>query len=483
MSKQGVKVNAPVWQPPTQVAGKDSFTARPFPESRQQQETVSDSEKVTQRPSRSGGMIANINRMIANNPIPAASNVGIEGVQAKLTIGEAGDKYEQEADRVAAAVVQRMNTSLPREEAEDKSIQRKPSIPILMRMPAVMQENNVPGVQADFESQINQARGGGTPLDAAFRAKIEPTMKADFRGVRIHTDAKADQMNQAIQAKAFTTKQDVFFRRGAYQPGNREGQELIAHELTHVVQQNGGRNPANQEKSSNIIQRKIVKLGNGIVALDEEADSRVNDGTETYKVLSNIANSYLLEDDWGELWEYDNDTQTKREYKDEQMSSWTLMIQAHCKADSHLMISEVHPTIQANLLNYLGSSGTTLSYAANGYLIRTNLKFGPWMVGVWWPTLWVAIGGQNALPGPNRLKIAPSSEFAITSFAGEPQPVDHGDVPAFEYRTIEGKLYTPPISSKCGCTKPIGSIREVVKLLNGANSDEEKIKRIMDQYE
>jgi hypothetical protein len=64
-------------------------------------------------------------------------------------------------------------------------------------------------------------------------------MGADFSGVKVHTDSQSDQLNQSIQAKAFTTGQDVFFRQGAYDPGSREGQELIAHELTHVVQQNG----------------------------------------------------------------------------------------------------------------------------------------------------------------------------------------------------------------------------------------------------
>jgi hypothetical protein len=65
-------------------------------------------------------------------------------------------------------------------------------------------------------------------------------MGADFSGVKVHTDAQSDQLNKSIQAKAFTTGQDVFFRQGAYEPSSQGGQELIAHELTHVVQQNGG---------------------------------------------------------------------------------------------------------------------------------------------------------------------------------------------------------------------------------------------------
>jgi len=63
-------------------------------------------------------------------------------------------------------------------------------------------------------------------------------MGADFSGVKVYTDAQADQLSRSIQAKAFTTGQDVFFRQGAYEPRSRGGQELIAHELTHVVQQN-----------------------------------------------------------------------------------------------------------------------------------------------------------------------------------------------------------------------------------------------------
>ncbi|MGR3279773.1 eCIS core domain-containing protein [Acaryochloris marina NIES-2412] len=64
-------------------------------------------------------------------------------------------------------------------------------------------------------------------------------MGADFSGVRVHTDAQSNQLNQSLQAKAFTTGQDVFFQQGAYAPEKQSGQELIAHELTHVVQQNG----------------------------------------------------------------------------------------------------------------------------------------------------------------------------------------------------------------------------------------------------
>jgi hypothetical protein len=76
-------------------------------------------------------------------------------------------------------------------------------------------------------------------MDHATRNNMEGAFGADFGGVRIHTDARADDLNRALSAKAFTTGQDVFFRSGEYNPGSSSGRELLAHELTHVVQQDG----------------------------------------------------------------------------------------------------------------------------------------------------------------------------------------------------------------------------------------------------
>jgi len=91
----------------------------------------------------------------------------------------------------------------------------------------------------ELESSIAGARGQGQPLNQTVREPMEQAFGADFSGVRVHADAQAHGLNQSIQARAFTTGQDIFFRQGEYQPGNRSGQELLAHELTHVVQQNG----------------------------------------------------------------------------------------------------------------------------------------------------------------------------------------------------------------------------------------------------
>ncbi len=86
---------------------------------------------------------------------------------------------------------------------------------------------------------LQQARGGGQPLPASLRLSMERALGADFGGVRLHTGARSDQLNRSLQAAAFTSGQDIFFRRDAYSPSSQRGTALLAHELTHVVQQRG----------------------------------------------------------------------------------------------------------------------------------------------------------------------------------------------------------------------------------------------------
>jgi hypothetical protein len=86
---------------------------------------------------------------------------------------------------------------------------------------------------------IDAARGGGSGLDSPVRDQMQSSFGADFSGVRVHTDTHADSLSRALDARAFTTGKDIFFRRGEYNPGSSDGRALLAHELTHVVQQNG----------------------------------------------------------------------------------------------------------------------------------------------------------------------------------------------------------------------------------------------------
>ncbi len=94
-------------------------------------------------------------------------------------------------------------------------------------------------LSSDISSTINSKRGSGSALDGSVQAEMSESMNFDFSNVKVHTDSESQQLNQNLGAKAFTTGSDIFFSEGAYQPGSSEGKELLAHELTHVVQQGG----------------------------------------------------------------------------------------------------------------------------------------------------------------------------------------------------------------------------------------------------
>jgi hypothetical protein len=207
-------------------------------------------------------------------------------IQAKLAVGAADDLYEREADRVAAQVLQ---TSEPTSAPSVSPIQRQPSQPdeemmqakpLVSSITPLLQRQEMPekdedethiqrrvdggptSVEPNLERGIDQARARGQLLPDDFRARMERAFGADFSRVRVHADSQSDSLNRALQAKAFTTGQDMFFKSGEYNPASRRGQELIAHELTHVVQQSGGRSGkpglSVQRAPSNVIQRSVA---------------------------------------------------------------------------------------------------------------------------------------------------------------------------------------------------------------------------------
>ena len=95
-------------------------------------------------------------------------------------------------------------------------------------------------LDSQTQSQLEGARAGGQPLDARVSRSMGQAMRADFSAVRVHSDEGAHRLNRSLSAQAFTTGSDIFFTKGSYAPGSHQGQKLLAHELTHVVQQNPG---------------------------------------------------------------------------------------------------------------------------------------------------------------------------------------------------------------------------------------------------
>ena len=197
-------------------------------------------------------------------------------IQCKLSVSQPGDPYEQEADRVADAVVTMSDTTSPsgtldRQEEPGSTVQRvcshcqeevgravvpeqeedKEGMVAMQRqaMPEEEEENPVAAkaagdgmaeVGGDVEDGIRSLPGGGGPLQAPVRADMESRMGFDFGGVRVHTDGHAGDLARSVNALAFTVGNDVVFGGGQYRPETADGRKLLAHELTHVVQQTGG---------------------------------------------------------------------------------------------------------------------------------------------------------------------------------------------------------------------------------------------------
>ncbi len=240
-------------------------------------------------------------------------------IQTKLTVNKPGDKFEQEADRMAdkvtgmqAPVIKEEKSDRPRAgiqkkekeqdkiqrapaddkirkkpddklqkaPAPEKEVQRAPSAPTdekiqkkpeekLQKAPAPEKEVQrapadeklqkkpddqlqkapvpeekvqrdgaapAPAVSGDAHSAIS-SKSGGEPLSSDVRSYMEPRFGADFSNVRVHSDAQSASLSNQLSARAFTHENHIYFSRGQYAPGTSEGRHLLAHELTHTVQQ------------------------------------------------------------------------------------------------------------------------------------------------------------------------------------------------------------------------------------------------------
>jgi len=155
-------------------------------------------------------------------------------VQAKLTVGQAKDNYEQEADAAADKAVQCMSGS-----QTGSALQLKCDA---CEQEEKLQKKSLPGVNsalpAKIESKLNASRHGGSPVPPGVRKKMEQSFNADFSGVRIHTGSDAVQMNDDLNAQAFTQGNDIYFNTGKFDTDSHAGKHLLAHELAHTVQQN-----------------------------------------------------------------------------------------------------------------------------------------------------------------------------------------------------------------------------------------------------
>ncbi len=217
-------------------------------------------------------------------------DTGFFAAQPKLKVGEPGDKYEQEADRVADEVVNSTTetssffspvqpfgvqaktlsgkiTPFVQKNAEEEETQTKIEVQCqeeeeeeaVQTQPMEEEEEEI---QPKLQSQSNpnsvtenvllNSRGAGSSLDPVIETQMENGFGADFSNVRIHTDSTAVQMNKELGAQAFASGNDIYFNSGGYSPGTQNGKRLLAHELTHTIQQGAS-------TIQNFVQREVTE--------------------------------------------------------------------------------------------------------------------------------------------------------------------------------------------------------------------------------
>ncbi len=159
-------------------------------------------------------------------------------IKCKLSIGSSVDPLEHEADAMADKVMRMPENGLIQRKCssceEEEKLQRKP-------LASFIQKKGAHGglvASASVSNRINSSRGKGSGLSGSTKSFMESRFETDFSNVNIHIGGEATQMNRELNAKAFTVGNDIYFNEGQYQPGSNEGKHLLAHELTHAVQQN-----------------------------------------------------------------------------------------------------------------------------------------------------------------------------------------------------------------------------------------------------
>lgn len=215
------------------------------------------------------------------------------GIQPKLKVSQPGDAYEQEADRVAEQVMRipiSSDSVVSKATSKDEGVDRKCGAGEMKEKKEDEKQLNIsrkpatvsnPEANDEIADEIDNIRSSsdGTSLDANTREFMESSFGYDFSKVRVHNGENAARSAKSVNAVAYTIGNDIMFGEGHYQPNTLEGRRLLAHELTHVVQQNVMSMKIGRHKSdspmislfqhSPTVDRQI-SAGDAVVKLEEE---------------------------------------------------------------------------------------------------------------------------------------------------------------------------------------------------------------------
>jgi hypothetical protein len=216
-------------------------------------------EKVhTQQPVNQS--IASSQTAIDENPLlPDLYQEGINPVlvQRKLSVGAVDDPLETEADAMADKVIRMPENSFIQRKCkhceEEEKVQRKPLSSFIQRK----ESQSAKAVSDSLSQSIYSSQGKGNALPASTKSFMESRFGADFSEVRIHNDNQAASLSQQLNAKAFTVGRDIYFNNNQYAPLESSSMHLLAHELTHTIQQGATTNSIQREEGTSRVEEHV----------------------------------------------------------------------------------------------------------------------------------------------------------------------------------------------------------------------------------
>ena len=178
------------------------------------------------------------------------SRQALKNIQPKLKVGSPGDRYEQEADAVAEKVMELDHNKQMHPGVNNRVMSRMHPLqnPLIQMKCKECEEEEMLQTKAEgskvtsaesISEQLHSTRGTGISLSEDVNRFMSNAIGTDFSQVKLHTGSNAVQMNRQLGARAFTHGNDIYFNSGEYLPESQGGKQLLAHELTHVIQQNG----------------------------------------------------------------------------------------------------------------------------------------------------------------------------------------------------------------------------------------------------
>ena len=296
------------------------------------------------RATSAGHTLLELQRTVGNQAIRRLTSSPF--IQAKLQVSAPEDESELEADRVADSVMRMPEPVVSRQIVAPKSNSRIPVAvreddeeekPLVQRACTECEEEKLqdqgepggmihrksapeqpddddveeqhvqpkgvqtatPKVTSSVAANIQAMNGGGSSLPATTRAFFEPRFGADLSQVRVHTDSRAVSTASSIQARAFTVGPNIAFGAGQFAPESREGRQLLAHELTHVLQQNSNKV---QRDSKLKITKKLTDMSRAEVRqalqdyFEKTMKAQGGKGVRMTKDLKNTLSRILLND-------------------------------------------------------------------------------------------------------------------------------------------------------------------------------------------